>query len=507
MNWEELLQIDDFNHEDLKRSINELMESETKGSAIKTKAKNFDFGQKLEVEEMISLLNDIGPIDNIDDAIDETKKQLKFPQANNITEAIIALEIIINESQPTDLGINSYEIADMLGFSYRQGNYYGDFLVYLGFLNKNGKYYNPTREALKYKQQSDRKERNKIIIKSMIQHESIREYFLLYYSTPFPTQMKDKFIDILKKEPLLKGFSDTTILRRKSTVDAMARWTNNIVKVNAKPFVKWAGGKQRIINVLDNYLPNKEEIKEYIEPFAGGAAMLYHIKPQTAIINDYNSELINAYIQIRDNVDELIVTLDQLTNSEQDFYRIRNVDRDKEMYSKYKDVEKAARFIYLNKTCFNGLYRVNKNGEFNTPYGHNPNAMFKIFEQLRENSDFYNSLNISFEAVDYKSVLSKAKNDSFVYLDPPYDPISKTSSFTAYTDKKFGIEEQIQLKEMCDILTRKGVKIMLSNSNTDFIKDLYNEDWYNVYEIEVRRSIASNVGSRKLTSELVVTNY
>src|SRR5699024_5515272 len=170
-------------------------------------------------------------------------------------------------------------------------------------------------------------------------------------------------------------------------------------------------------------------------------------------------------------------------------------------------VEKAARFIYLNKTCFNGLYRVNKNKEFNTPYGHNQNAMFKIFELLRVNSKLYNKLNMQFYSGDFQKVLEFADNETFVYLDPPYDPISKTSNFTAYANTKFEQDEQLRLSEVIGDLTNKGVKVMLSNSDTPYIRSLYPNEKYNVYDIGVYRNIASKKESRKVVSELVITNY
>lgn len=502
-NWEELLEIEDFTHDDLSKSIDNMIEknNEPKGKAIKNLAKEFDFGEKIDSDEIEELLNNIGII--------EENKEFKFPQANNISVAIIALDIMINDFKPTSDGKTYKEIADLLGFTPRQGNYYGDFLVYLGFLEKIEKKYYPTELSMNYKKQESRKEKNKLIIKSMIKHETIRTYFLLFHTTIYSNKgkLKDKLFDILKEDPLLEGFEDSTIKRRSSTVDAMAKWTNKVVKTHPKPFVKWAGGKQRLLESLTKYLPEQESYSNYIEPFAGGAALFYYLKPKNSILNDYNEELINAYQQIKTNVTSLIKELDELENNEEQFYEIRNIDRDPIKYSRLNDVERAARFIYLNKTCFNGLYRVNKNGEFNTPYGHNPNSMFKIFELLTGNSKLYNNLNVQFFYGDYNKALEYANKNSFVYLDPPYDPISKTSNFTSYTNSKFDKDEQIRLKTAIDNLHRKGVKIMLSNSDTEFIRDLYSNESYNIYTIEVHRNIASKKESRKVVSEVIITNY
>lgn len=503
INWEELIEVEDITHEELAESIKvEINENQsTKNMAIKNIAKDFDFGEKIEVELFENIVENIYTI--------KENVNFKFPQANNINISVLALEIIINEMTPNNNGVTKDDIAELLGFTERQGSYYGDLLVYLGFLSKDNSKYYPTKLSKEYKQETNRKERNIIILKSMVKHKSIKEYFLLFHTNLYvnKSKLKDNLYEILKRDPLMSSFSESTIKRRGSTVEAMATWSNKIIETKPKPFVKWAGGKQRVLPLLLEYLPDPDSYDKYIEPFAGGAAMFYHLQQKHSILNDYNKELINTYQQIKTNVAQVEQALNEYENTEEKFYEIRNMDRNPINFMFLNDSERAARFIFLNKTCFNGLYRVNKNGEFNTPYGHNPNAMFKIFDLLKVNSKLYNKLNTEFYNGDYKDVLKFANNKTFVYFDPPYDPISKTSNFTSYTDSGFDQDEQIRLKKSIDELTERGVKIMLSNSDTEFIKNLYSQDIYNIYKIEVYRNIASKNESRKVVSEVVITNY
>lgn len=503
IDWEELIEVQDITHEELVESIEtEINEKQTsKNIAIKNIAQNFDFGEKIEVDLFEKIIEETPSI--------EEENKNKFPQANNINIAILALEIIINEMTPNDNGVNKDDIAELLGFTDRQGSYYGDLLVYLGFLSKKNTNYFPTSLAKKYKQEIDRKQRNIILLKSMVQHKSIKKYFLIFHTNLYinKSKLKDKLYDILREDPLMLEFSESTIKRRGSTVEAMATWSNKIVETKPKPFVKWAGGKQRILTLLNKYLPDSSSYNSYIEPFVGGGAMFYSLQQKNSILNDYNKELINTYQQIKTNVENIIDELNEYENTEEKYYIVRNLDRNPINFLFLSDAQRAARFIFLNKTCFNGLYRVNKNGEFNTPYGHNPNTMFKIFDLLRANSRFFNKLNVQFYSGDYQKVLKFANRNTFVYFDPPYDPISKTSNFTSYTNSGFGQDEQLRLKYAIDELTQKGVKVMLSNSDTEFIRQLYSDNIYKINEIEVYRNIASKKESRKIVSEVVITNY
>ncbi len=270
------------------------------------------------------------------------------------------------------------------------------------------------------------------------------------------------------------------------------------------PFLKWVGGKRQLLGALSELMP-EGRIKSYCEPFVGGGAMLFHIQPDVAYVNDVNSELINVYSVIKYNVDELIIELSHFENESEVFYEVRGWDRDKIKYSSLTDIKKAARIIFLNKTCFNGLYRVNNAGEFNTPFGYyrNPNIINEPV--LRAVSHYLNSKEIHLSSVDYSEVLERVGKGTFVYLDPPYDPVSDSASFTGYSRGGFDREEQIRLRECCDDLSRRGIKFMLSNSATDFIRDQY--AGYNITVVKARRAVNSVGYKRGEVEEVVIRNY
>ena len=192
-------------------------------------------------------------------------------------------------------------------------------------------------------------------------------------------------------------------------------------------------------------------------------------------------------------------------NNPQYFYAIRDLDRNKENYNLISNVEKASRLIYLNKTCYNGLFRVNSSGEFNSPFGYynNPNIINEPV--LRAVSKYFNNSQVSFFSEDFEQTLGRVAKGSFVYLDPPYDPVSDTANFTGYNKSGFDRNEQIRLKKCCDELTLRGVKFMLSNSSTDFIKDLYKD--YNITIVKAKRTINSNASKRGEIEEVIITNY
>ena len=271
----------------------------------------------------------------------------------------------------------------------------------------------------------------------------------------------------------------------------------------ASPVVKWVGGKRQILDQIMKHVP--KEVSTYYEPFLGGGAVLFELQPRKAVVNDVNSELVNLYQVIRDNVEELIEDLNRYKNEEECFYRIRELDRDKEIYDSLTPTQRASRVIYLNKTCYNGLFRVNKAGEFNTPFGYykNPNIVNDI--TLRAVSSYFNHAQITFTCQDFEEVVKKARKGSFVYLDPPYDPVSDTASFTGYDKGGFDRDEQIRLKKVCDKLNGKGIKFLLSNSATDFIKDLYRE--YKIEIIQAKRAINSKGDRRGEIDEVLVMNF
>jgi DNA adenine methylase len=268
-------------------------------------------------------------------------------------------------------------------------------------------------------------------------------------------------------------------------------------ETSPRPFLKWAGGKSRLIQQYIPYFP--KIYKNYYEPFLGGGAVFFYLQPKTATLTDINAELINTYCCVRDRVEELISLLKEhkLRHNKDYYYSVRND-------SGGTDIEKAARLIYLNKTCFNGLYRVNSQGKFNVPLGRyeNPNICPDVL--LRTASE---ALSISkIKHTNFIDVLNYATNsDDFIYFDPPYYPVSETSYFTAYSSYRFAEEQQVELKDVFEKLAKRGVKVMLSNSDCEFIRNLYNS--FNIHTISASRAINSNAKKRGKITELLVTSY
>jgi len=269
------------------------------------------------------------------------------------------------------------------------------------------------------------------------------------------------------------------------------------------PVVKWVGGKRQILCEITEYVPKTFSV--YYEPFVGGGAVLFELQPQRAVVNDINCELMNIYVVIKENVEGLIADLKRHKNEKDYFYRIRELDRGRKLYSMLTPVQRASRIIYLNKTCYNGLFRVNKSGEFNAPFGNyrKPNIVNET--TLRAVSAYFNSAQIRFACQDFEDALQGAEKGAFVYLDPPYDPLSETASFTGYDKGGFGREEQARLKNSCDKLNKKGISFLLSNSATDYIMDLYRD--YKIEVIRARRSVNSKGERRGDVEELLVMNY
>lgn len=281
--------------------------------------------------------------------------------------------------------------------------------------------------------------------------------------------------------------------------------TNNKVAKNRliTPFLKWVGGKRQIISFITELLPKNIGQYNYVEPFVGGGAVLFDLQPKKAIINDFNSELINVYTVIKDNFEELIIDLKKHKNEADYFYQIRSLDRNGS-YSQLSTVEKASRIIYLNKTCYNGLYRVNNAGEFNAPFGRYTNPNIVNESTLKVVHKYLNSIDIQIMNVDYEIVLKELDRTAFVYLDPPYHPVSETS-FTGYIQGGWNIYDQVRLRDACNDLNRKGIKFLLSNSATGFIFDLYKE--FNIKIIKANRLINSNRNKRGEIDEVLIWNY
>lgn len=270
----------------------------------------------------------------------------------------------------------------------------------------------------------------------------------------------------------------------------------------AQPFLKWAGGKRQLLPEIKKYLPKK--YNTYFEPFVGAGALFFDIQPKNAVINDVNSELINCYEVIKNLSIDLIQDLKKHKNTENYFYKIRELDRTKEFY-KLSIIERASRIIYLNKTCYNGLFRVNRSGQFNAPFGYYKNPNIVNSETLKAINRLLNRNSVEILNMDFSKAVRKANRNDFVYFDPPYDPISDTASFTGYSSNTFGRHEQERLRDLFEDLTKKGCKVMLSNSSTDFIADLYKD--YNVIRIQANRNINSVGSNRKKVDEFLILNY
>ena len=268
------------------------------------------------------------------------------------------------------------------------------------------------------------------------------------------------------------------------------------------PVLKWVGGKRQLITQITELLPSR--YATYYEPFIGGGAVFFHLQRKKVVINDFNSELVNVYKTIQSDVEALIEDLKKHKNESDYFYEMRALDRS-DTFSELTNIEKASRVLYLNKTCFNGLYRVNSSGEFNTPFGRykNPNIVNEI--TLRAVHKYLKTNDITILNQDFASIFDNIKKNDFVYLDPPYDPVSKSSNFTGYNQGGFSTDDQIRLRELCDRLNKKGVKFLLSNSATDFIKEEYKD--YQINIVKATRSINSNAKKRGAVDEVLIRNY
>ena len=283
----------------------------------------------------------------------------------------------------------------------------------------------------------------------------------------------------------------TTIIQKKN---------GNLKSELPHPFLKWAGGKRQLLPQMHRYFP--KNLNKYIEPFIGGGAVFFYLKPKVSIIIDINEEIINCYKVIKNNVEELIELLKTHKNEKDYYYRIRELDRD-EKFNKLTNIEKASRMIYMNRCCYNGLYRVNSKGQFNVPFGKykNPNFcdevnLLAVSKALKNVKIIHGSFEVS---LDY------AEKADFIYFDPPYYPISKTSSFTSYTKENFGEESQKKLFDVFKKLDKIDCKLMLSNSYNNYIIDLYKD--YNIIKLDERRAINCNAKRRGNIKVLLIMNY
>ena len=274
-------------------------------------------------------------------------------------------------------------------------------------------------------------------------------------------------------------------------------------KSEISPILKWVGGKRQLLNALSPLFPKDYDV--YCEPFLGGGAVLFYLKPNKAIVNDVNGDIMNLYQVVKTDVEALIVKLKTFKNTSDCYYQVREWDRDKILYESMDPVARAARILFMNRTCFNGVYRVNSKGFFNVPYGRYKNPIIADEVNLRAVSQYFNEADIEFCSGDYADVFANLPQNSFVYLDPPYDPVSDTANFTGYAKGGFSREDQIRLRGCCDGLNARGIKFMQSNAATPFIMELYHD--YNITMVKANRSINRNGDGRGAVDEVVIRNY
>jgi len=272
----------------------------------------------------------------------------------------------------------------------------------------------------------------------------------------------------------------------------------NNTRVKVKPFIKWAGGKSQLLPEMSKLFPPKTQINRYFEPFLGGGAVFFYLQHPKSFLSDTNKNLVELYDVVKNNVEDLIKALKKHKNERDYFYEVRA-----QKSGELSQVERAARLIFLNKTCFNGLYRENSKGEFNVPFGKYKNPTICDEEGLRSASLALKRVKIT--RSEFHSVLSQAKTTDFIYFDPPYHPLNKTSNFTSYTAGGFGEKEQRDLAEVYKELAERGCFVMLSNSDTPLIRELYKE--FSIHEIQASRAINSKAEGRGKITELLVINY
>jgi len=266
------------------------------------------------------------------------------------------------------------------------------------------------------------------------------------------------------------------------------------------PFLKWAGGKQRLLSQYDPYFPPLDQIGRYFEPFIGSAAVFFHLQPPRATLSDRNEKLVELYRTIQQDVEAVIDALQPHHNDSDYYYSVRAQDP-----AELTAVQRAARLIFLNKTCYNGLYRENSKGEFNVPFGRYKRPNICDEPRLRAASRALQG--VSLRAADFEEILAAAQPGDFIYLDPPYAPLSATSNFTSYSKHGFSGEDQRRLAETFHELTARGCKVMLSNSSAPLIYDLYDERGYRLIPIQARRNINSKAHKRGPVKELLILNY
>ena len=266
---------------------------------------------------------------------------------------------------------------------------------------------------------------------------------------------------------------------------------------DAAPFLKWAGGKKSLLRQYAKFLPNRAEINHYYEPFIGSAALFFHLQPAQATLSDINGQLVDVYRSVQQRVTKVIAALRPHRNEEAYFYAVRALDPDG-----LSPAAQAARLIYLNKTCYNGLYRENSQGQFNVPFGRYKNPKICDEERLKLASQALKGVRL--RTADFAKAVAKAGPGDFIYFDPPYAPLSATSSFTSYSRHGFNADDQRRLAATFRELSERGCRVMLSNSSAPLIYELY--AGFHIEEIQARRAINSKADGRGPVKELLILN-
>ena len=277
-----------------------------------------------------------------------------------------------------------------------------------------------------------------------------------------------------------------------------------IKEVTLQPFTKWTGGKRQLLPVIRELMP--KTYNRYFEPFVGGGALFFDLAPKDAVINDFNAELINCYQQIKDNPQELIEILKvhQEYNSKEYYLDLRSADRD-ERIDMMSEVQRAARILYMLRVDFNGLYRVNSKNQFNVPYGRYKNPKIVDENLVSAISTYLNNNKIEIKKGDFEKAVLDVQQGDFVYFDPPYIPLSETSAFTSYTHEGFSYDDQVRLRDTFKRLSDTGAYVMLSNSSSALVEELYKD--FNIHYVEATRTNGAKSSSRGKISEIIVTNY
>jgi DNA adenine methylase len=268
----------------------------------------------------------------------------------------------------------------------------------------------------------------------------------------------------------------------------------------ARPFIKWAGGKRDLLAQYQPHFPSRDRVRRYFEPFLGGGAVFFHLQIQSALLFDTNPALIEVYQIVRDEVERLIDALQQHENEKTHYYAVRAQDP-----AQLSAVERAARFIYLNRTGYNGLYRVNRRGQYNVPFGRHKNPVICDRENLRAVSHALQTAQLA--ADDFEAATDQAGPGDLIYFDPPYAPLSATANFTSYTRNGFSEADQRRLARRVHQLHERGCFVMLSNSSASLIYELYQGYGYHLIEIQARRAINSAPHKRGPVTELLITNF